>query len=211
MTLGERLTELRKKEKLSQEEVAEKLNVTRQTVSKWELDQSTPDIDKVVPICKLYNISCEELLTGKKIENPNNDMNYNMMTDQEISKKSAIAICQSIIIFIIAIGWILIADSLNFISEEILVAVFLLICGVGIVNIIYKLSCLPKKESTIKRKERHKKTHKYDGIISIVFTIIYLLVSFVTGAWAITWIIWIIFALVCEIVHIALGEEEDDD
>ena len=57
MTLGERLTELRKKKNLSQEEVAEKLNVTRQTVSKWELDQSTPDFDKIVPICKLYNIS----------------------------------------------------------------------------------------------------------------------------------------------------------
>ena len=37
MTLGERLTELRKKKNLSQEDVAEKLNVTRQTVSKWEL------------------------------------------------------------------------------------------------------------------------------------------------------------------------------
>ena len=44
MTLGERLTELRKKANLSQEDIAEKIGVSRQTVSKWELDQSLPDL-----------------------------------------------------------------------------------------------------------------------------------------------------------------------
>ena len=57
MSLGEKLLSLRKKKGLSQEEVADLLHVTRQTVSKWETDQSTPDFDKVVPICKLYDIS----------------------------------------------------------------------------------------------------------------------------------------------------------
>ena len=66
MSLGHRLIELRKEKKLSQEEVAGKLNVTRQTVSKWETDQSTPDFDKILPLCELYGISTEELITGKK-------------------------------------------------------------------------------------------------------------------------------------------------
>ena len=66
MTLGERLTCLRKQKNLSQEEVANQLNVSRQTVSKWELDQSLPDFDKIMPICNLYEISSEELLTGTK-------------------------------------------------------------------------------------------------------------------------------------------------
>lgn len=66
MSLGQRLIELRKEKKLSQEEVAGKLNVTRQTVSKWETDQSTPDFDKILPLCELYGISTEELITGKK-------------------------------------------------------------------------------------------------------------------------------------------------
>lgn len=57
MSLGQRLIELRKEKKLSQEEVAGKLNVTRQTVSKWETDQSTPDFDKILPLCELYGIS----------------------------------------------------------------------------------------------------------------------------------------------------------
>ena len=47
MNIGEKLYELRKEKNLSQEEVAEKLNVSRQTVSKWETNQTTPDFDKI--------------------------------------------------------------------------------------------------------------------------------------------------------------------
>ena len=61
MSLGEKLLSYRKKKGLSQEDVADILHVTRQTVSKWETDQSTPDFDKVVPICDLYGVSTEEL------------------------------------------------------------------------------------------------------------------------------------------------------
>ena len=66
MSIGEKLLELRKQKQLSQEEVAYRLNVTRQTISKWETDQSTPDFDKIIPLCELYEISADELLTGKK-------------------------------------------------------------------------------------------------------------------------------------------------
>ena len=62
--ISKRLTKYRKAAKLSQEEVAEKLNVSRQTVSKWETGQSTPDFDKIAPLCELYNISTDELLRG---------------------------------------------------------------------------------------------------------------------------------------------------
>ena len=66
MNIGEKLFELRKAKNLSQEEVADKLNVTRQTVSKWETNQSTPDFDKIIPICELFKISTDELLRGSK-------------------------------------------------------------------------------------------------------------------------------------------------
>ena len=66
LNIGEKLFELRKEKNLSQEEVADKLNVSRQTISKWETNQSTPDFDKIIPICELFEISTEELLTGKK-------------------------------------------------------------------------------------------------------------------------------------------------
>ena len=65
MNLGEKLFELRKSKNLTQDDVAEKLDVTRQTVSKWETNQSTPDFDKIAPLCKLYEITPNELLIGE--------------------------------------------------------------------------------------------------------------------------------------------------
>ena len=65
MTLGEKLYELRKDKRLTQDEVAEKLDVTRQTVSKWETDQSQPDFDKIKPMCELYDTTPDELLGFK--------------------------------------------------------------------------------------------------------------------------------------------------
>lgn len=57
MNFNEKLIELRKKEGLSQEELGYKLNVTRQTISKWELGQTTPDMDKLSEISNLFGIS----------------------------------------------------------------------------------------------------------------------------------------------------------
>lgn len=68
MKIEDKLLKLRKEKGLSQEEVADRLNVSRQTISKWETGQSSPDFDKIIPLCELYEISSDELLTGKKKE-----------------------------------------------------------------------------------------------------------------------------------------------
>ncbi|KGK88201.1 hypothetical protein SDC9_146767 [bioreactor metagenome] len=64
MSLGEKLLDLRKKAGLSQEEVADKLGVSRQTVSKWETDQTVPELIKAKFICQLYNVSYDYLISG---------------------------------------------------------------------------------------------------------------------------------------------------
>lgn len=78
MKIEDKLLKLRKEKHLSQEEVADILNVSRQTISKWETGQSTPDFDKIIPICELYEISCDELLKSTeeeiKVELSNRDM-----------------------------------------------------------------------------------------------------------------------------------------
>lgn len=66
MEFSNRLYELRKKRGLSQEEAANKLNVTRQTFSKWENGDSTPDMEKLVAISDLFGISMDELVLGKE-------------------------------------------------------------------------------------------------------------------------------------------------
>lgn len=65
MTLGERIQALRKEQGLSQEELAEAVGVSRQSVSKWENDAALPDTDKVVQLSRLFGVSTDALLTGE--------------------------------------------------------------------------------------------------------------------------------------------------
>jgi len=62
MSLGNSLFNARKKSGLSQEEVAEKLGVSRQTISKWELDETLPDIRQSKKLSNLYHLTLDELI-----------------------------------------------------------------------------------------------------------------------------------------------------
>ena len=62
MNLADNLKKIRKDNNLSQEQLAEKLNVSRQSVSKWESGQSYPEMDKVIQICNLFNLNINELI-----------------------------------------------------------------------------------------------------------------------------------------------------
>ena len=64
-TLGKRISEQRKKLSLTQEELAEKLGVSAQAVSKWENDVSCPDILLLPEIAKLFGVTVDALLSGK--------------------------------------------------------------------------------------------------------------------------------------------------
>ena len=60
-----RLLEYRKRNGYSQEELAEKIGVSRQAISKWERSESSPDTDNLIALSKLYNVSIDELLNGR--------------------------------------------------------------------------------------------------------------------------------------------------
>ena len=65
MEFNNKLYELRKQKGLSQEELAGRLNVSRQTVSKWEVGESIPDMDNLVSISELFGVSLDELVLDK--------------------------------------------------------------------------------------------------------------------------------------------------
>ena len=65
MEFNNKLYELRKQKGFSQEELANRLNVSRQTVSKWEVGDSTPDMEKLIAISDLFGISLDELILDK--------------------------------------------------------------------------------------------------------------------------------------------------
>ena len=64
MEIGKKLKDARIKSGLTQEEIAEKLNVSRQTISNWENEKSYPDIISVIELSSLYSISLDDLLKG---------------------------------------------------------------------------------------------------------------------------------------------------
>lgn len=69
MTLMEKLVSLRKEHKFSQEELAEKLGVSRQTISKWERGEASPDMGNAIQLAKIYDISLDEIarcITGEE-------------------------------------------------------------------------------------------------------------------------------------------------
>lgn len=208
MSLGNRLYELRKKKNISQEEAAEKLGVTRQTISKWETDQSLPDFDKILPLCVLYEITTDELLTGAS--KPKEMERKEKSSDNEIKtkRKTAIVVSSSVFLYFIAVIWIIIAEPIEAISENLMIGSFLFIVAIATVLLVFHFISISKEENK-EKKIKEKEQEKYDGLIALVFTCIYLLLSFLTSAWHITWILWIVYAIVIEIVHLLIGMKEN--
>ena len=110
MKFSEKLENLRKSKGMSQEALAQKLNVTRQTVSKWELDQTTPDMNKLIEISKIFEISLDEL--ANNIETSNSETTYKESSIKKNNKKISIRI------FIIGLIISIILCGIGFIKQK---------------------------------------------------------------------------------------------
>ena len=73
MQIGNKINQLRKLSGMTQEQLAEKLNVSRQTISKWENTESLPTIFLLIECAKIFNVSISELYYGRKLEVINNE------------------------------------------------------------------------------------------------------------------------------------------
>ncbi len=115
MSVGNKIYELRKENKLSQEKLAEKIGVTRQTISNWELNESSPDLKQAKELSSIFSISLDELVDNDirdilldKTNKSNNNMN-------KLNKIMLSMLISSIALFI---GLLLIFLSLHTISES---------------------------------------------------------------------------------------------
>lgn len=138
MSLGEKLKECRKKAGLSQEQLAEKLCVSRQAITKWESDRGMPNVESLQSIAKLFDVSIDfllddgETLSGNVIKESINISEYEntgkcrsrydavakakfpqakLITPLIRSKK--LSVVENIVDFIVVSGVLQLADSLN--------------------------------------------------------------------------------------------------
>ena len=125
MSIGQRISELRRNHGYSQEYIAEKLNVSRQAVSKWEQDLSAPDTYNLIALAELLGVSVEYLATGKKQE-PTQELppNPSSVTDSAINTPK--------IAGLILLGAGLLALILGCILSRILLAISALLLLYGI-------------------------------------------------------------------------------
>lgn len=92
MRLSENLQNLRKIKNMSQEELAEKLGVSRQAVSKWESGSGYPETEKIISICEIFDCSMDELVKGKITEDVKKEKNEYDSLMSKIAKTTSVAI-----------------------------------------------------------------------------------------------------------------------
>ncbi len=98
MNLGNKIASLRKKNNLSQEELGELVGVTRQTISKWELEETTPDIRQAKELSKIFKVSLDEL-----VDNDINNILVEKVSNTEKLAELTIKILKVIGIFLITV------------------------------------------------------------------------------------------------------------
>ncbi len=125
MSIGNRINELRKKHNYSQEYVAEQLDVSRQAVSKWEQNQTSPDTNNLIALAGLFGVSVEYIATGKTIDVPQSS-NEKSSTPKEIPDQTGANRLLGIIILAIGIvfcvvmwlvkapSWLIILTAISF-------------------------------------------------------------------------------------------------
>lgn len=107
MKFNEKLIKMRKEKGLSQEALGEKLDVARQTISKWELGETTPEMDKLVKLSELFEISLDELIKDDSEISVAEDTNNNLNNTNSQKLVGIVIIILKVIGVLIVIGIVL--------------------------------------------------------------------------------------------------------
>jgi transcriptional regulator with XRE-family HTH domain len=201
MTIGERLLKLRRERNLSQEDLANELDVSRQTISKWETNQSIPDFDKIVPLCEYFGITTDELLTGNS--------NIVEAKTQDVKSNFARNIAIAVMLYILSLVAIILCAA-EFNQPIIGVSIFFILIALGTGLLIYNGIYYKKESKDEPTKKQRNIIKQVTDIVGAIGLLIYLAISFMTFAWHITWIIFIIVGIVNQIIKLIFSLKYDN-
>ncbi len=296
MSFGENLQFLRKQKEITQEQLAEQLEVSRQSVSKWESGTSYPEMDKLLQICSMFQCNMDTLMQGDvssdfaedvcgydRFQNrfikmitagvglillglsvmtmlagmgiseslstaaffvfliiavmifvvmgmqnerfrQKNPVIQNFYGDEEKERayqKFTVRIAVGIGIILISVLFVLIGyEVAEEIKEEFISGFFLLMLTAGVSTLVYagmqksKYDIEGYNKETNPSPERRKRDElkgKICGCIMLVATIIFLIWSFSTNAWRITWIVYAVAGICCGIVAVVLSKDDEKE
>ena len=195
--LGKKLYDLRKKNGLSQEEMAERLGVSRQAVSKWECGESLPDTDNLITIARMYSISldllvgndtvesCDEREADGRVEDDGLDGESAQRCDTECEvKKSSLL------------------NDLREIACPIIVTAAFLLCGFlwGIWHIAWILFFLVPIYYSVVEAIKKRKFSEFAYVFLI--TAVYCVIGMMWGLWDPYWFLFITVPIYCEIAEV---------
>ena len=104
MKLAEKLFELRKEKGWSQEKLAEQINVSRQSISKWESGQVLPEIEKVIELSKIFQVTTDYLLLDENSEKSSTTVILKEDKDKYYKEVKSFGLWQVIYIFVLALA-----------------------------------------------------------------------------------------------------------
>ena len=180
--IANRLLELRKENGYSQEQLADELGISRQAVSKWERAEASPDMDNLIALSKLYNVSIDSLLKDED-DQSNEKMDFDVEVVEEQSSKFTKAFLSAFPIIIVLI-YLILGGLFSLWHPGWLV--FLLI------------PVIPSLFEAIK----HKNPEEF--CFPVLIVIIYLLLGFEFNLWHPFWFLFIlipVYYVICDVIH----------
>lgn len=114
MTIADRIQSLRKSKGMSQEELADAAGVSRQAVSKWESEQSVPDIDKIVILSEIFGVTTDYILKGIEPIETNDHKTMADVIDQRVLTEKNSKRAKSVLKWVlIVLGGLLLLDAIS--------------------------------------------------------------------------------------------------
>lgn len=221
MTIGAKIQTLRKQRGMSQEQLAEALGVSRQAVSKWEAEQSVPDIDKIISICDYFGVTTDYILRNAELpkteqqpesiqQNTYNISDNNVNEENaEKQKKSALLLAIAIVMYILCIAPVLI------IQNEIGVVLMFVMIAAATGIIVYRAT-LNRKNNADEEQAENKKNENptlkaVKSCVWAVAVIIYFVISFLSSAWHITWLVFPITGAITDVIEACFDLKDGDN